>query len=104
MRTIIGLGLLLALPTLAAAQQTAQSQEGDAAPVVELQQSVPAPAAAAPAAATSHRAIDTAPDAAVDAATAEAADVAMQAGPESRQFWYLVGAIVVAGIILAVLL
>lgn len=103
MRMIIGLALLLTLPAVAAAQQTAPAQQGDAAPVVELQQSIPAPTAA-PAPATAAPDLQTQPDAGVEAAPADAADAEMQAGPESRRFWYLVGAIVVAGIILAVVL
>ena len=89
--------LLLALPTFASAQQ---ADVADEAPVVELQQSTASPTVG-PA--------DMSADAPAPEVEAQSRDLpdespaAMQE-PGSRQWWYLVGAIVVGGLILALVL
>lgn len=99
MRTLVATLLFLAIPTFAAAQQ--QSDALGETPVVELQQSqTPAPTAA-----TSSVDAETADtEVQMENRTTQADDVAAMQEPATRQWWYLVGAIVVGGIILAVLL
>lgn len=100
MRTIVLILTFLAVPALAVAQQPVDLDTDAAPPQVELQQTTTQ--ATAPADAID---ID---DARTVPATAErnmdVDDTALQAGPESRSWWWLVGAIVVGGIILAVIL
>jgi hypothetical protein len=98
MRILGTLLLLLAFPTFASAQQADAVEE---APVVELQQSTPSPSVDP----ASAHAEAPAPDVEVQSRDipAESPAAAMQE-PGSRQWWYLVGAIVVGGLILAVLL
>lgn len=99
MRMITLVIAFLALPTLAMAQDPGQATD-DVAPTIEVEQSV---------------ADEALNDRSMDAADRDQADVedrtltpdetAMQEqGPTSRSWWYLVGAIVVGGIIVAVLL
>ncbi len=97
MRTLAPLFLLLALPTFAAAQQADVTDE---APVVELQQSTAAPTVSP----ASMNADAPAPDVEIQSRDIPAENPAAMQDAGSRQWWYLVGAIVVGGLILAVLL
>ncbi len=96
MRTLVAVMLFLAIPTFAAAQQATDAVE--AAPVVELQQST------APTTAAAVDAEAPAPDIQLETQSSQADQPAAMQDPATRQWWYLVGAIVVGGIILAVLL
>lgn len=98
MRTIIALVLLLAIPTFAAAQQ--QADPIDAAPVVELERSTPAPDAGG--AALDAEAPET--DLELETRDRPMEDAAAMQEPGSRQWWWLVGAIVVGGLIVALIL
>lgn len=98
MRFIIALALLVAIPSFAVAQQPADPVED--APIIELQQTTPDRA-------TETAAPEIAPDVQTQQEATEAPaadDVADMQDPATKQWLYLVGAIVVAGIILAVIL
>jgi hypothetical protein len=102
MRTLVAVLLFLAIPTFAVAQQASDALE--ATPVVELQQSTSPTSVdvTPPSPTTQLDAVDA--DLQVEAQATQANEAAaMQQGPD-RQWWYLVGAIVVGGLILAVLL
>lgn len=112
MRVVIAALVLLALPTLVSAQQPADlvddvpavmdaaaSTDAEAAPTVRLERSSPDQALGADPGETNV-------DGPVEAQTRDAPveqDAAFQ-DLGSQPWWYLVGAIVVAGVILAVLL
>lgn len=97
MRTLVAVMLMLAIPTFAAAQQAPDAL--DAEPVVELERSTPEVNmtsdmdAAAPVT-----------DLEVEQRDAPVENAAAMQDPNTRQWWWLVGAIVLGGIILAVLL
>lgn len=97
MRTLLSLVLLLAIPAFATAQE---ADVMDATPVVEMQQSnttvTNAPAT-----------VDVeAQDADIEVQSQDlpTQDAAEMQEPGSRQWWWLVGAIVVGGLIVALLL
>jgi hypothetical protein len=99
MRKLVLALAFLALPTLAVAQQAEVTPEFGA-PKVEMQQSTPTSPAAVDAVST-----DRADDAAATTeAPAPADNAAVMQDPTQPRWWWLVGAIVVAGIILAVIL
>lgn len=97
MRTLVAFILMLAIPTFAAAQQAPESL--DAEPVVELERSTPDVNL------TSDMDAE-APvnDVEVEKRDAPLEDAAAMQDPNTRQWWWLVGAIVLAGVILAVLI
>ena len=97
MRFLIALALILAIPAFASAQQADAAAE---ATTVQLEQSITA---------------DDTPYAPVQAGTATDAEQATDAAdapteatavqePASRNWWYIVGAVVVGGLIVALLL
>lgn len=102
MRTLVAVMLFLAIPTFAAAQQASDAL--DATPVVELQQSTaPASVDVTPASPTTQlEASDT--DVQMETQNTQAVEAAAMQDAPNRQWWYLVGAIVVGGLILAALL
>lgn len=96
MRTLLSLVLLLAIPAFASAQE---ADALDATPVVEMQQSntvTSGPAAVDVEAQDADNEIQS-----QDLPTQDAAE--MQE-PGSRQWWWLVGAIVVGGLLVALIL
>lgn len=97
MRTLLTAVLLLAIPAFATAQD---SDVLDTAPVVEMQQSNTA-MTSAPAAVEVE-----AQDADVEVQTQDlpSQDAAEMQEPGSRQWWWLVGAIVVGGLLVALIL
>lgn len=95
MRTLVALMLVLAIPTFAAAQQAADP--ADATPVVELERTTPE-------ANTTVERVAPATDVEVEKRDAPVEDAAAMQEPGTRQWWWLVGAIVVGGLILAVIL
>lgn len=105
MRTMIALLLVLAIPTFAAAQQQADPVD-DVQPVVEMQESAVAPTDAAPAAnASATDAMDAAgADVEVETRAVPVEDAAEMQELGSRSWWWVVGAVVVGGLILAVIL
>lgn len=97
MRTLLSLVLLLAIPAFASAQQ---ADVLDTTPVVEMQQSNTA-ATSGPAA------VDVeAQDADIEVQSQDlpTQDAAEMQEPGSRQWWWLVGAIVVGGLLVALIL
>jgi hypothetical protein len=98
MRTLVAVMLMLAIPTFATAQQA--DDPVDINPVVEMERSTTA-ASSAPAAVDADA---SATDVEVQTREAPVEDAATMQDPATRQWWWLVGAIVVGGIILAVLL
>lgn len=102
MRTLVAVMLFLAIPTFAAAQQASDALE--ATPVVELQESTaPASVDATPASPTTQlEASDT--DLQMETQNTQADEAAAMQEPATRQWWYLVGAVVVGGLILYLLL
>ncbi len=100
MRTLGTLLLLLAIPTFAAAQQADAADVADLAPVVELEQSTPSPAVS-PATVSADAPT---PDVEIQSRDIPAEQPAAMQEPGSNQWWYLVGAIVVGGLIIALLL
>ena len=100
MRFILATILMLAIPAGLNAQQAAEADQLDAAPV-QLEQSVTTQDAA-------HGPVspEATPDAdvSVDAADAPADNAAALQEPNSRQWWYIVGAVVIGGLIVALLL
>lgn len=102
MRTLIAALLLIAIPTFAAAQERADPIDM-ATPTVQLEQSTPAPAGPAPAAQVDviDRDVDTPVEA--EARTAPVDDVVDIQEPGSRNWWWIVGAVVVGGLIVALL-
>jgi hypothetical protein len=101
MRVLVLTLAFLAFPALAIAQQ-APLEAGDmAAPHVEMQQTTPASPAVADVPGTQNS--ETQP-AAVEASAATPDAPAAQAGdPTTARWWWLVGAIVVAGILIVAL-
>jgi hypothetical protein len=99
MRNLVLALVFLAVPTLVVAQQ-ADPATDLTVPTVELQQSTPATPAATDAAGA-----EPADQAPVDAQSETVTtDAAVMQDPTQPRWWWLVGAIVVAGIILAVIL
>jgi hypothetical protein len=99
MRTLVLALAFLALPAMAVAQQADQTTDFKA-PQVEIQQSTPSSPAAVDvvqAERTDRSQADVQSQTVVD-------DAAIQGGPTTQSWWWLVGAIVLAGILLAVLL
>lgn len=97
MRTLVAVMLMLAIPTFAAAQQAPDAL--DTEPVVQMERSTPD--------------VDMTSDmdaqapvtnVEVEKRDAPVEDAATMQDPNTRQWWWLVGAIVLAGVILAVLL
>jgi hypothetical protein len=102
MRMLATAMLFLAIPAFATAQQSTDALE--AAPVVELQQSTAPSSLNAPAAVDGVSAEAPAPDVQLESQSSQADQPAAMQDPATRQWWYLVGAIVVGGLILAILL
>lgn len=97
MRTILSLVLLLAIPAFATAQE---ADVMDATPVVEMQQSnTTVTSAPAPVDVEAQDA-----DIEVQSQDLPTQDAAEMQEPGSRQWWWLVGAIVVGGLLVALIL
>ncbi|MBW3552759.1 MAG: hypothetical protein KY466_04565 [Gemmatimonadetes bacterium] len=100
MRFILACILVLAIPAGVSAQQADQGDPSDAAPV-QLEQTVTsedaAPGPVAPAASTDS-------ERSVESADAPAENAAVLQDPGSRQWWWIVGAVVVGALIVALVL
>ena len=101
MRRILLALAFLAVPTLAAAQQTGDADR-EADPAIGLEQTV-TPAPALEAGPTGPNAV-TPQLPAVESSRADEPAAVQEGGPQTKQWWWLVGAIVAGGIILAILL
>ena len=98
MRTMLLALLLVAIPSLAAAQERTDTDA--TVPPVELQSSIDQTQLTTPDLAP----VEVAPDRDVEARSAPADDAAAAQEVGSRQFWTIVLAVVVGGIIVAVLM
>jgi hypothetical protein len=104
MRAILPVALLLALAGSAHAQQSPQNITGGDAAVEARLAPVQTPAPAVQQTTTDVKPIHTSDRQEVDNVRSVVADEAVvRQDPSTRQWWWLVGAIVVAGVILAVL-
>lgn len=97
MKTLVAFMLMLSIPTFAAAQQAPESL--DAEPVIQLERSTPDVNLTSDMDATAP-----VTDVEVEQRDAPVEDAAAMQDPNTRQWWWLVGAIVLGGIILAVIL